>query len=244
MERRGKVRKHVQILFLFSLVFLLIITGSLLMSKGGLFGKFSLDTYKKPEYKNLMIHIEVDKKVLHLIDIEKHTKIEDYSIATGKSASPTPLGSYFITEKGKWGEGFGSRWMGLDVPWGKYGIHGTNRPGSIGFNASGGCIRMRNSDVEKLYEKVGVGTPVVITNGYYGPFGYGLRELRPGDRGADVLEVQKRLKLLGYYDDDLDGIYGESMKKSYIDFLKDKNIPLTDKVSDDIYEKLGIILME
>ncbi len=62
--------------------------------------------------------------------------------------------------------------MGLNVPWGgKYGIHGTNQPGSIGFNASGGCIRMRNQDVEELYSLVESGTMVNITNGQYGPLG-------------------------------------------------------------------------
>lgn len=43
-----------------------------------------------------------------------------------------------------------------------YRIHGTNRPGSIGRAASGGCYRMRNSDIRKLFRKVKVGTPVVV----------------------------------------------------------------------------------
>jgi lipoprotein-anchoring transpeptidase ErfK/SrfK len=41
-------------------------------------------------------------------------------------------------------------------------IHGTNRPGSIGGFASYGCIRMRNADILDLYERVGVGTEVVV----------------------------------------------------------------------------------
>jgi hypothetical protein len=41
-----------------------------------------------------------------------------------------------------------------------YGIHGTNRPKSIGTAASHGCIRMRNQDVEDLFERVEVGDPV------------------------------------------------------------------------------------
>jgi hypothetical protein len=235
--------RHSQVLFLSVLTILLIVFNSLIIRRGLLNNNY-LDTYKKPENKNFTIHIEVDKKVLHLIDSSNHKIIKDYNIATGKTSSPTPLGTFFIVEKGRWGEGFGSRWIGLNIPWGKYGIHGTNRPSSIGANVSGGCVRMRNSDVEDLYDRVGIGSAVVITNGYYGPFGNGLRNLRPGDRGADVLEVQKRLKILGYYDSALDGIYGESMKKSLIKFLKDKNIPLTDEISGNIYEKLGIILMD
>ena len=170
--------------------------------------------------------------------------IKTYAVATGKESTPTPLGTFKIVEKAKWGGGFGSRWMGLDVPWGKYGIHGTNRPGSIGFNASAGCIRMRNKDVEELFDLVDYNTTVTIINGNYGPFGYGFRKLRPGDRGADVAEVQKRLSLKGYYKGSIDGIYGEGMKHALIEFLKNNNIPLTDTIDRDIYEKLGIILME
>jgi lipoprotein-anchoring transpeptidase ErfK/SrfK len=44
----------------------------------------------------------------------------------------------------------------------EYAIHGTNRPGSIGTPASYGCIRMLNEDIVDLYERVGVGTRVVV----------------------------------------------------------------------------------
>lgn len=43
-----------------------------------------------------------------------------------------------------------------------YRIHGTNAPWTIGTNVSSGCIRMRNEDVVDLYERVGVGTRVVV----------------------------------------------------------------------------------
>jgi outer membrane protein assembly factor BamB len=43
-----------------------------------------------------------------------------------------------------------------------YGIHGTDHPESIGRAASHGCVRLRNEDIEKLYEMVPVGTPVYI----------------------------------------------------------------------------------
>ena len=45
---------------------------------------------------------------------------------------------------------------------GQYAIHGTNKRESIGTRASYGCIRMYNEDVVDLFEKVGVGTPVVV----------------------------------------------------------------------------------
>jgi lipoprotein-anchoring transpeptidase ErfK/SrfK len=46
---------------------------------------------------------------------------------------------------------------------GKYAIHGTNDPGSIGGFVSYGCIRMLNTDVLDLMARVHVGTPVVVT---------------------------------------------------------------------------------
>ncbi len=45
---------------------------------------------------------------------------------------------------------------------GQYAIHGTNNPGSIGRFVSHGCIRMYNSDVMDLYNRVSLGTPVVV----------------------------------------------------------------------------------
>ena len=43
-----------------------------------------------------------------------------------------------------------------------YGIHGTDHPESIGHAASHGCVRLRNEDIEKLYDMVPVGTVVYI----------------------------------------------------------------------------------
>src|SRR3954471_22939812 len=45
---------------------------------------------------------------------------------------------------------------------GEYAIHGTNRPDSIGKSASYGCIRMLNDDIADLFERVAVGTQVVV----------------------------------------------------------------------------------
>ena len=43
-----------------------------------------------------------------------------------------------------------------------YRIHGSNEPWTIGQNVSSGCIRMRNADVEDLYERVKVGAKVKV----------------------------------------------------------------------------------
>ena len=46
---------------------------------------------------------------------------------------------------------------------GEYAIHGTNVPGSVGGFVSYGCIRMLNADITDLYQRVSVGTTVVVT---------------------------------------------------------------------------------
>lgn len=55
----------------------------------------------------------------------------------------------------------GERAIGLG-PGGQYAIHGTNVPTSVGRAASYGCFRMHNADVVDLYERVALGTPVVV----------------------------------------------------------------------------------
>ncbi len=47
---------------------------------------------------------------------------------------------------------------------GQYAIHGTNAPSSIGGFVSYGCIRMYNKDILDLYNRVSVGTRVVVTH--------------------------------------------------------------------------------
>ena len=51
----------------------------------------------------------------------------------------------------------------LTLSGGEYAIHGTNAPGSVGGFVSYGCIRMYNQDVLDLYNRVSVGTQVVVT---------------------------------------------------------------------------------
>ncbi len=46
---------------------------------------------------------------------------------------------------------------------GQYAIHGTNNEGSIGHFVSHGCIRMHNADITDLYNRVSIGTRVVVT---------------------------------------------------------------------------------
>ena len=112
-----------------------------------------------------------DRKIVLLEDGQV---VKVYPIAVGKKSTPSPNGTFQIASrvvKPAWyqpgkmvGPGpanpLGTRWMGLGYK--GYGIHGTNMPNSIGKAASHGCIRMRNHDVEELFELVQIGDPVEL----------------------------------------------------------------------------------
>ncbi|MBU6427846.1 MAG: L,D-transpeptidase family protein [Cyanobacteria bacterium REEB65] len=101
--------------------------------------------------------------------------VKQFEVTTGKGAS-TPQGRFYVTSKvrdpsygtipgGDPRNPLGSHWLGLDVsyPGGKgIGIHGTNDPQALGMSESGGCIRLRNQDIDELYRMVPPGTPVEI----------------------------------------------------------------------------------
>ena len=194
------------------------------------------------ESEELYIFIDLTKRTLFLF--KNGEQIKKYNIAIGTKKNPSPIGVFRIIEKGKWGKGFGGRWMGLNVPWGVYGIHGTTIPDSIGRAASHGCIRMRRRDAAELYEYVKYGTVVEIYGGPFGPFGKGFRELYPGDSGADVMEVQRNLKLKGYYKGNLSGYYCTATERALNNFQRAGNFPISNVIDKKMYERLGIILAE
>jgi lipoprotein-anchoring transpeptidase ErfK/SrfK len=106
--------------------------------------------------------------------IEDGRVVKTYPVAVGAPASPSPAGEFTIAHRIAHptyyapgviippGEAnpLGTRWLGLDQR--GYGIHGTNQPHSIGHRASHGCIRMRNHDMEELFELVQVGDAVEL----------------------------------------------------------------------------------
>ncbi|MDQ0175540.1 L,D-transpeptidase [Bacillus chungangensis] len=105
----------------------------------------------------------IDVSVLkHTLTLLKDGRVvKQYPIGVGKMLTPTPVGTYTIVNKApNPGGPFGVMWMGLSKP--HYGIHGTNRPSSIGKDVSRGCIRMYNKDVLELSKLVPIGTPVHI----------------------------------------------------------------------------------
>ena len=54
------------------------------------------------------------------------------------------------------------RELGFNDPFAEYGIHGTTEPDTVGQAISQGCVRMRNPDVEELFDLVPLETAVEI----------------------------------------------------------------------------------
>jgi peptidoglycan hydrolase-like protein with peptidoglycan-binding domain len=190
-------------------------------------------------------------KMLIVIDVKSRTLVlyKDkevvckYPVAVGKSSTPTPLGEWRVVHKSLgWGGGFGSRWMGLNVPWGIYGIHGTNKPGSIGTYASHGCIRMFNSDVEKLFPLVPHGCRVKIVNdGSMTPQQMKPVKMKNGSSGQAVVYVQARLKELGLEFGAADGRYGNMTELAVKYFQVWNGLNPSGEMDEATYRKMGLI---
>lgn len=122
-------------------------------------GKFSVLVDKT----QLLLTVKLDEKVFKV-----------YKVSTGKD-NCTPVGVFTIVNKLKnptWYKAgavippdseeniLGTRWMGFSNP--TYGIHGTTNPQTIGTQETAGCVRMKNEEVEELYDILPVGTEVTI----------------------------------------------------------------------------------
>jgi L,D-transpeptidase ErfK/SrfK len=119
--------------------------------------------------------------------------VSTYPIGIGSTERPSPTGQAYVQRKmvrptwyvpasisedhRKKGDPLPAKVLpGPENPLGEYAlylskstylIHGTNKPYSIGLNATNGCIRLYPEDVKKLYESTKVNTPVRIVNQPY-----------------------------------------------------------------------------
>ncbi|MBP7087720.1 MAG: L,D-transpeptidase family protein [Candidatus Omnitrophica bacterium] len=120
--------------------------------------------------------IVVDKSQNLLFLKRKDEIVKTYLVATGKDNS-TPVGNFKINNKllnPTWFKAgavippdspdniLGSRWLGIDLA--GYGIHGTTEPDNLGKQITLGCVRMKNEDVEELFNITPVGTEVTIVD--------------------------------------------------------------------------------
>ncbi len=120
------------------------------------------------------LFVDKSQNLLILKDADQVIKV--YQVSTGENNS-TPVGNFKILSKlidPVWFKSgavippespqnvLGSRWLGFDLP--GYGIHGTIDPENIGKQVTAGCIRMRNPEVEEIFDLIPLGTPVVVVD--------------------------------------------------------------------------------
>ncbi len=133
--------------------------------------------YDRLKVANVKFSIAIDKSLNILILKANGEFFKRYYVGTGKHGS-TPVGKFKITGKivnptwykpdggvvpfGSKENLLGTRWMSINYP--GYGIHGTWDPDSVGKQSSMGCIRLKNKEVEELFDLVPVGTEVTIVD--------------------------------------------------------------------------------
>ncbi|MCB9899188.1 MAG: L,D-transpeptidase family protein [Planctomycetes bacterium] len=124
------------------------------------------------------LRLEIDRREHGLVAYLGDVVLVAYRVGLGKE-NRTPQGEFVVQVKQKeptWYRAgraipfgdpaniLGTRWMGFENSPGVtgYGIHGTANPETVGFDESMGCVRMRNEEVEELFELVPRGTAVTI----------------------------------------------------------------------------------
>jgi lipoprotein-anchoring transpeptidase ErfK/SrfK len=124
-------------------------------------------------------YLIVNKQTNQLAYIDDGKVQSLHDVATGVTSELTPEGEFSIVVKavnpyyrrkniegGSKDNPLGTRWMGFDAEGtdGRiYGVHGNNNPDSIGHYVTQGCIRMKNEEVEALFNKIPVGTKIKVT---------------------------------------------------------------------------------
>jgi len=207
----------------------LLIWASLLVPAGT--AAAAVQPEKPPTIDPSQVWLEIDLMHNRLTLVINGVHFKKYPIALGKPKTPTPVGEWKVINKHKnWGKGFGTRW-----------IHGTNRPGSIGSDASHGCIRMMNRHVEELYEFVPIGAKVYIIGHPLGEAHMSPRRLAKGDRGADVMLIQNQLKGAGFYKGRLNGIFDGGTEYALKAFERKNRLPVDGVVGMHDYHALGLL---
>lgn len=127
----------------------------------------------------LNYQVEINKTTNKMYLYKNGQVVKTYPVASGRTKDLTPEGTFTMVVKivnpgwknipgGVPENPLGKRWMGISVNGDSgrtYGMHGTNKPESIGTHASSGCIRMAENNLLELYSLIPEGTPVWIHSG-------------------------------------------------------------------------------
>jgi L,D-transpeptidase ErfK/SrfK len=127
--------------------------------------------------------LKLGERRVYVIEDGKPT--ESFLVAVGRKPYETPVGTFRINEMVKdpdwvqfdWknpertirrippgpNNPMGRRWIGFASAYGwEVGFHGTPKPQVLGQAVSHGCVRMANDDVVKLFDRVKLGTTVIV----------------------------------------------------------------------------------
>ena len=113
------------------------------------------------------LRVSTEQNTLSLY--RNNTLVTTYPAATGTGGTPTPHGSFYLTELlAPTNSGYGPYAFGLSAysavlsSFGQIGLHGTDDAASIGRAVSHGCIRLSNADITTLATTLPLGTPITV----------------------------------------------------------------------------------
>ncbi|MBI3999446.1 MAG: L,D-transpeptidase family protein [Candidatus Omnitrophica bacterium] len=148
-----------------------------LIKKSNHLSSDTIQSGMKLKISKAVYSITIDKSENKLILYSDKELLKTYRVATGREGHRTPIGSFTVVNKltnptwykagavvppGSPDNILGTRWLGFSLE--SYGIHGTTLPETIGTDASEGCVRMLNQDVEELYAVIPIDTTVTIVD--------------------------------------------------------------------------------
>ena len=144
---------------------------------------------RAPDAGRTYLLLRLAERRVYLVTYDDETSaatgVESFPVAVGRPEWKTPTGVFRVTDKlvdpdwvqFDWNDPsrvirtippgpdnpLGRRWIGFASGYGwQIGFHGTPHPELLGQAVSHGCVRMRNEDVVRVYDRVRVGTVVIV----------------------------------------------------------------------------------
>jgi hypothetical protein len=168
-----------------TLVTLIVALGASGCAMMGLGPEASAKKAAKAEELGTHLVLRLGERRVYLKDEDPATPDQSFRVAIGRKPYETPVGRFQVNEMVKdpdWvkfdfkdpkkfirrippgpNNPLGKRWIGFASAHGwEVGFHGTPNPAVLGQAVSHGCVRMHNDDVVKMFDKVQLGTYVIV----------------------------------------------------------------------------------
>ena len=142
-----------------------------------------------PEASSIYLVLKLGERRLYMVDgndrLQTPRVLDSFPVAIGRQEYATPVGRFQVNDmiadpewvQFDWQDPsrvirtfppgpdnpMGRRWIGFASAHGwQVGFHGTPHPELLGRAVSHGCVRMRNEDVVKVYDRISLGTVVIV----------------------------------------------------------------------------------